>query len=65
MSTSSTRTLRSGKIIASTSSNVLIESPNTQFPSMENNQNSSDEQIQSGRNSPTSGPDLQQANEEI
>ena len=31
---------------------------------MENNKNSSDEQIQSGQNSPTNGSDLQQANEE-
>ena len=64
MSTSCPGTLRSGKILASTSSNVLIESPSTQFSSMENNNNSSDERIQSGRNSPTNGPDLHQANEE-
>ena len=31
---------------------------------MENNNNSSDEQVQSARNSPTNGSDLQQANEE-
>ena len=65
MSNSSPRILRSGIIITSTSSNVLIESSSTQvIPSMENNNNSSDGQVQSGRNSPTNGTDLQQVNEE-
>ena len=65
MNNSSHRTLRSGKIIASTSSNVPIESINTPNSNMENNNNSSNEEIQSGRNSPTNESDLQRANEEM
>ena len=64
MNNSFPRILRSGKIIASTSSNVTNESTNTQKSNMENNDNSSHEQIQSGRNSPTNESELQQANEE-
>ena len=64
MNISPRRILRSGKIIASTSSNVTIESTNTQNSNMENNDNPSNEQIQSERNSPINEYDLQQANEE-
>ena len=64
MNNSSPRILRSGKIIASTSLNVTIESTNTQNSNMENNDHWSNEKIQSGRKSPTNESDLQQANEE-
>ena len=64
MNNSSPRILRRGNIIASTSSNVKIESTNTQNSNMKNNDTSSNEQIQSGRNSPTNESDLQQANEQ-
>ena len=65
MSTDPTRVLRSGKLITSTSSNITTESSGTNlFPRMENNHVFSDEQVLSGRNSPTNGSDLQQANED-
>ena len=62
MNNSSPRTLRSGKIITSTASNVPAESPSIQISNMQNDNNSSDEQVLSGQNSPTNESDLQQAN---
>ena len=64
MNNSSTGTLRSGKMIASTSSDLQTESPKTQNSNIGSNNNSSNEQSQSGRNSPTNESDLQQVNEE-
>ena len=65
MSTSSSIILGNGKSLIPTTSNTSTRFPNSEKSlRMENNSGTSDEQVQSGRNSPTKGSDSRRANDE-
>ena len=65
MSTSSSIILRNGKSLIPTTSNTSTEYPNSEkAPRMKNNSGTSEEQVQSGPNSPANGSDSRRAIDE-